>query len=142
MRMATPAGVKLLVVFFAFGALASALTIVLLVFPGTGFDSVWRLNPNAQHELTGMGRWAVLLMLIVGAGCASAAIGLARGARWGRTVAIVILAINLTGDVIGAVLRHDARTLIGLPIGGAMIMYLVWQRKRSRLHHLPGSRNS
>ena len=128
--MARPAGIKLLVIFFAVGAVASAVTMVLLLFPGTRLDSIWRLNPNAHQTFTGMGRWAMLLMLIVGAGCASAAIGLARGARWGRPLAVVILAINLAGDIIGAALRHDARTLIGLPIGAAMIMYLVWHKKK------------
>ena len=32
-----------------------------------------------------------------------------------------VLAINLLGDLFGAILRHDARTLIGLPIAGAML---------------------
>jgi hypothetical protein len=39
-----------------------------------------------------------------------------------------VLAINLAGDVIGAAVRHDPRTLIGVPIGGAMIGYLVRRR--------------
>jgi len=35
---------KLLAAFFAFGAAMCALTIVLLLFPGTELDSLWRLN--------------------------------------------------------------------------------------------------
>lgn len=129
MRGAIPIGIKLLVVFFGFGVVMCALTTALLLFPGTRLDSLWRLNPVAQQQLTGMGGWAVLLMLTVGAACALAAIGLARGARWGRMVAIGVLAINLIGDITGALLRHDPRTLIGVPIGGAMIFYLARRAK-------------
>lgn len=76
-----------------------------------------------------MDRWAVLLMLVVGTACGLAAIGLARGARWGQTLALAVLALNLAGDLIGAGVRRDPRTLIGVPIGGAMIAYLLRRRK-------------
>jgi len=36
--------------------------------------------------------------------------------------------VNLVGDSINALLRHDPITLIGLPIGGLMIWYLVQRR--------------
>ena len=66
--MARPAGIKLLIIFFAFGAVASAVTMVLLLFPGTGLDSIWRLNPNAHQTFTDIGRWAMLLMLTLALG--------------------------------------------------------------------------
>ena len=72
-----------------------------------------------------MGGISVLIMGAVGAACGSAAIGLARGARWGRGLALLILAVNLVGDLGNAMLRHDYRALIGLPIGGALIFYLA-----------------
>ena len=37
-----------LAAFFAFGATMCVLTIVLLLFPGTFLDSLWRLNPGAH----------------------------------------------------------------------------------------------
>jgi hypothetical protein len=63
-------------------------------------------------------------MFVVGTACASAAVGLARQKEWGRRLAIGILAVNLISDGVSAVVRHDPRTLIGLPIGGAMMAYL------------------
>jgi len=63
-------------------------------------------------------------MGLVGSSCGAAAIGLFRGARWGRVLGIVILSANLVGDAANAILRHDYRPLIGIPIGGAMIVYL------------------
>jgi hypothetical protein len=65
-------------------------------------------------------------------GCALAAFGLARGAEWGRQIAIAVLTVNLVGDTFNAVFRGDLRTLIGLPIGGLMIWYLVSRATRAR----------
>jgi len=67
----------------------------------------------------------ILLMASVGIACALAAIGLARNAKWGRWLGILILILNLVGDLTNAFVRHDLRTLVGLPIAGAMIFYLA-----------------
>lgn len=64
-------------------------------------------------------------MVIVGVACALATIGLARNAKWGRWLGILILATNLVGDLTNAFVQHDLRTLIGVPIAGAMIFYLA-----------------
>jgi hypothetical protein len=123
-----PTGVKVLVVFFAFGATACAVTVAALLTPGGTLDIVWRLNPEAHLRFQKIGTTlSVLLMFVVGTACAWAAVGLARQEQWGRRLAIGILAVNLVGDSVSAVVRHDPRTLIGLPIGGAMIAYL-WKR--------------
>lgn len=119
------AGMKVLVGFFVFGATACAVTVAALLTPGGGLDVVWRLNPEARLGFQKIGTpLSILLMLVVGAACAWAAVGLARQKQWGRRLAIGILAVNLVGDSINAVVRLDPRTLIGLPIGGAMMVYL------------------
>jgi hypothetical protein len=125
MKSATPIGMKLLALFFAFGACMCALTIWLLLFPGGALDSLWRLNPEAHAAFQRIGGLLILLMVIVGVACALAAIGLARNAKWGRWLGILILAANLVGDLTNAFVRHDLRTLIGVPIAGAMIFYLA-----------------
>jgi len=118
-------GIKLLVAFFVFGATACAVTIAMLLAPAGRLDFLWRLNPEAQVGFQTIGTaFSVLLMLGVGLACACAAVGLARQKSWGRRLAIGILAVNLIGDCVNFVVRHDPRTLIGLPIGGAMIIYL------------------
>jgi hypothetical protein len=124
MKSETPIGLKLLAIFFAFGACMCALTIWLLLFPGGALDSLWRLNPEAHAVFQRIGGLSILLMVIVGVACALATIGLARNAKWGRWLGILILATNLVGDLTNAFVRHDLRTLIGVPIAGAMIFYL------------------
>jgi hypothetical protein len=121
--------IKLLAAFFAFGTAMCVLTIVLLIFPGTALDSLWRLNPDAHRAFGSLGKAAVLLMLVVGTGCAFAAVGLWRSSLWGIRIALLILSLNIVGDLFNALVRHDYRALIGLPIGGAMIFYLARYRK-------------
>jgi hypothetical protein len=118
-------GMKVVVAFFAFGVCACLVTVVLLLLPASRLDVVWRLNPEAQAGLRQIGpSLSVLLMLAVGSACAAAAVGLARRKAWGRRLAVGILVVNLAGDTLNAVALHDPRTLIGLPIAGAMIWYL------------------
>jgi hypothetical protein len=111
--------------FFAFGATMCALTIGLLLFPGTALDSLWRLNPDAHLAFQSIGRWSIVLMVAVGTACFFAAIGLWHGAIWGTRIALMILSVNIVGDLINALFRHDYRALIGVPIGAAMIVYLA-----------------
>jgi len=120
--------------FFAFGATMCLLTIVLLVFPGTKLDSLWNLNPDTRVAFQSLGSWSVLLMSAVGTGCALTAIGLWYGKLWGIRLALAILFINMIGDLVNVVTRHDYRSLIGVPIAGAMMFYLARFRTRRKTH--------
>jgi hypothetical protein len=44
---------------------------------------------------------------------------------WGTRLALTILSLNIIGDLVNTLLRHDYRALIGLPVGAAMIFFLV-----------------
>jgi hypothetical protein len=126
-------GTTLLAIFFAVGALTCLATIFALLFPGSFLESIWRLKPEARVEFLQIGRGlSIALMLIVAGACASSAIGLARNAEWGRRLALAVLIINLIGDSLNALFRHDPRTLIGIPIGALMICYLL-RRRRARI---------
>lgn len=115
----------MLIIFFAAGALICFVTTLALAFPGGFLEPIWRLKPEAPVDFQRIGNWSVALMAVVGSACGLAAVGLARKAEWGGRLAIGILTVNLIGDTFTAVLRHDPITLIGLPIGGLMIWYLV-----------------
>jgi hypothetical protein len=122
------AGVTAITLFFVFGTLMSGLAATMLLFPGSALDELWRMNLRAREGFTAMGGWAILLMLTVCLACATAAVGLWRRTRWGYIAALTILVINLTGDTTNVVMLHDWRTLVGLPIAGLMIWYLVKNR--------------
>ena len=111
--------------FFGFGAMMCALALTLLLFPGSALDSLWRLNPEVRVAFQSFGSWSFVLMLTIGTACLFAAIGLWRGMVWGTRLALTILSVNIIGDLVNTLLRHDYRALIGLPVGAAMIFFLV-----------------
>jgi hypothetical protein len=127
---------KLFGLFFAFGASMCLLTILLLLFPGTSLDSLWRFNPEGHSAFQSLGKISVLLLLVVGTGCAFAGTGMWQGTLWGARLALIILSVNIIGDLLNALIRHDRRTLTGIPIAGAMIVYLVRSRTKSQRHGL------
>lgn len=129
LRAKRPLGVTLLALFCIFGMLMASLTAFMLLFPGSFLDPLWRLNPRAHEGFAMLGVWAVLLMVVVASACATTAFGLWRCARWGYITALVGLSVNLLGDSMNALIAHDWRTLSGLPIGGAVIIYLVSRRQ-------------
>jgi len=106
-RELDPAGVTAISLFFVFGTVMSGLAATMLLFPGSALDELWRVNPHAREGFAAMGAWAILLMLVVCLGCATAAIGLWRCTRWGYFTALTVLVINLTGDSLNAVMLHD-----------------------------------
>ena len=101
-----------------------ALTVGLLLFPGSALDSLWRLNPDARLAFDSLGYWSLVLMLTVGTACLFAAIGLWRARAWGTWLAVIILSINMLGDLTNVFVRHDYRGLIGVPVAAAMIFFL------------------
>jgi hypothetical protein len=126
-------GRVLLVIFFATGAFISLVVMLALAFPDSYLESIWRLKPEAQSQFQTIGTGvSVALMALVAAACALAAVGLVRNAEWGRRLAIAVLIINLIGDSLNALLMRDTRTLIGVPIGGLMILYLVKTKRSER----------
>src|ERR1700741_3079877 len=113
--------IKLVALFFAFGATMCTFTIVLLLLPGTALDSLWRLNPDARLAFQSLGYWSLVLMLTVGTACLFAAIGVWRAKPWGTWLALIILSINTLGDLTNVFVRHDYRGLTGVPVAGTMI---------------------
>lgn len=107
-----------------FGATMATLTCLALLTAGGPLEPLWRLNPQAQTGFRAIHPWGIPLMATVAIACIAVARGLWIRARGGLRLAVVGLAVNLASDVMGAVLRHDPRTLIGVPIVGLLLFYL------------------
>lgn len=120
-------GITALSLFFLFGAVMSGATAVMLATPCGPLEPVWRLRPSAREELAPLGGWGVLLMATVSLACIGAALGLWTGRRVGYRLAVALLVTNLVGDLGNALARGDPRTLIGVPIAGVLLWYLVRQ---------------
>ena len=106
----------------------SLLAAFALATPGGPLEPMWRLNPRAREGFSAMGGWAIPLMAAVCAACALSAAGLWTGKRWGRRLAIGVLALNAIGDAANAILGIEPRAAIGLPVAGALIFYLASRR--------------
>ncbi len=119
-----PPGITALGAFFAFGTLASGLSAVSLLSPGGPLEPMWRLNPRAHEGLMLLGLGAPLLLGTVCLGCAASAYGLFRGRRWGYRLAITVLLVNLTGDLVNAALGIELRAVIGVPVVALLLWYL------------------
>jgi len=120
-----PPAITAISLFFVFGATMSGLAALMLLFPHSPLTPLWRLNPDAGVQLGQLGALGIFSMAAVSTSCVVAALGLWRLRDWGFKAALYMLAVNLLGDLLTALVRHDGRTLIGLPIAGAMIFYLV-----------------
>ena len=118
-------GITALSIFFIAGAALSLTASLSLLRPNSFLESMWRLNPRAQENLSSLGLWAVLLLAIVSVFCATAAIGLWRGSRWGHWLAIGLIATNLIGDITNVLLGTEPRAIVGIPIAAAMLLYLL-----------------
>ena len=128
----TPLGLRALAAFFVFGSVMSATAGLGLLIPNGMLEPIWQLNPESHEALSKLGGAAVALMVMVSTACALSAIGLLNHSVWGFRLALGVLAVNLVGDAASAIVRNDLRTLIGLPIGGFLIAYLL-RPKISRL---------
>lgn len=107
--------------------IAFASTIVALVaglsllWPGTIFDMLWKLNPAAQTEFLRGGRLVGLLLLCLGIMTTVAGVGLLKGKGWAWWLALLLLvavgAINLI-----RLLAGDPGEVFGTPL----TLVLLW----------------
>jgi uncharacterized membrane protein (DUF2068 family) len=125
-----PAGIVALTLLFLFGTVASFVSLVALAVPGSFLEPIWKLNPRAHAGFATMHRWAIVLMCVVCVACALTAVGLWRGARWGYWLAIVMLAVNLLGDIANVLVGTERKALIGIPIVIIILIFLVSKRVR------------
>ena len=132
MSKARPLGIIPLVILFVIGTVASFLSAVSLIFSGTFLEAIWQLNPKARAGFSRMGYWAIVLMICVCIACFVTAVGLWKRRRWGYWLAVVMLGVNLGGNVVNVFTGTEPRAVIGIPIVGTILAYLL--RRRTRFH--------
>lgn len=121
-----------LVMLFAIGTCASFIAAVSLTFPGSFLEPIWSLNPNARAGFARIGSAAIVLMIAVCIACTFTTVGLWLGRRWGYWLAVVMLVVNLCGDVVNVISGTEPRAIIGIPITGVILAYLL--RKGTSYH--------
>ncbi|HSE31182.1 MAG TPA: hypothetical protein VLA93_06365 [Pyrinomonadaceae bacterium] len=129
-----PVGVIALVALFLVGSCASFISAVSLLFPGSFLEPLWQLNPRAREGFNHIGGWAIVLMLVVCVACSFTAASLWRGRRLGYWLAILMLVINLIGNVINVTTGTEPRAIIGIPVVLLILAYLLREKTRNSFH--------
>jgi uncharacterized membrane protein (DUF2068 family) len=72
----------------------------------------------------------VVLLTTVSVFCATAGVGLWRGARWGHRIAVGLIAVNLVANVTNVILGIEPRAIVGMPIAAVILAYLMSAKVR------------
>ena len=119
-------------IFLFFGAVMAGLAAITLLSPGTPLDELWVLNPIAYKRLAPLGRTVGILFLLLGAALATAGVGWFRRRLWGWRLAVVIIAIQVVGDVVACIRGDFLSGGIGVVIAGALLLFLLQPRIRTK----------
>jgi hypothetical protein len=118
-------------IFLFFGAIMAILAATTLLWRGTALDRVWTLNPGAYKQLAPLGRWVGIAFLLLGSALSTAGLGWFRHRLWGWRLAVVIIAVQVLGDVYSCVRGDWLRGGTGVIIAGALLLYLLQGRIRA-----------
>lgn len=108
-----------------FGAAMAMLAALTLLLPGTALDFAWRLNPVAQRQLADVGRPAGILLLDISVVLAIASVGWFRRRRWGYWLSVVLIGIQVLGNMGNMMMGQAMRGLAGAAISLALLVYLL-----------------
>jgi hypothetical protein len=126
-----PLGFTAIGIFLFFGAIMASLAAATLLWRGTVLDRLWALNPIAYKQLAPLGRTVGILFLLLAAALASAGIGWFGRRLWGWRLAVLIIAIQVLGDVLNCVRGDLLRGGTGVIIAGALLLFLLRPRTRA-----------
>src|SRR5437588_2001742 len=118
-------------IFLFFGAVMASLAATTLLWRGTPLDRVWALNPVAYKQLAPLGSTVGIFFLMLGAALTLAGIGWFRRRLWGWRLAVVIIAVQVLGDVVNCVRGELLRGGIGVLIAGALLLFLLQSKIRA-----------
>jgi len=124
-------GLTAMGVFLFFGASLATLAGVTLAFPGTLLDPLWKLSPEAGEGLRQLGRGIAIPFLGLGVAMVAAGVGWVKRRQWGWSLAMLIVASQVAGDLVNAMRGQFWKGAIGVVIAGALLVYLLQQGVRS-----------
>jgi hypothetical protein len=114
-------------VFFVFGATMAAYAAFTLLVPDTPLDFLWVLNPDAYARLDSSYAPPFLLL---STSLALAALGWFRRRLWGWVLGIVLIALQVLGDLVSIAIGEPWKGGVGAGIAGLLLLYLAQPRVR------------
>ncbi|HEY2823579.1 MAG TPA: hypothetical protein VGJ06_21215 [Candidatus Acidoferrum sp.] len=125
------AGLTAMGCFLLFGAVTATVAGVTLAWPGTNIDRIWDLNPRAYKELAPFGRMVGIPFLLLGATLGVGCLGWLQRRVWGWWLAVIVIGVQVLGDVFNIFLGRISDGAVGVAIAGALFLYLLSPRVRS-----------
>ena len=125
MKGESPLGMTAIGVFLFFGAVMASLAGTTLIWQGSFLDHMWTLNAPAYQQLSPFGRTVGIPFLVLSATLVAAGGGWFARRLWGWKLAVVIIAIQVLGDLMSIFMGHFIRGAVGATIAGALLFYLV-----------------
>jgi len=122
---AAPRGMTAIGVFFLFGAAMAIIAGITLMRPGTALDHMWSLNPRAYRDLAPFGKSVGVLFLFLAISLLLAGLGWLKRQLWGWRLSVVIVGIQVLGNLAGIFLGRAVEGVVGFTIAGALLLYMV-----------------
>jgi hypothetical protein len=138
----SPRGMSALGVFLFFGAIMASLAGTTLLWPGTGLDRMWVLNPRAYKELAPFGKATGIPFLLLGVALAVAGVGWFKQFLWAWRLAVAIIATQILGNFVNVILGRVVEGAIGITIAGALLFYLLRSEVRGAFSNSDASSES
>jgi hypothetical protein len=130
-KAGSPHGKTAIGIFLLFGAVMASLAGATLLWRGTAFDHIWTLNPRAYKELAPLGKVVGIPFLMLGVLLAVACMGWFKRRVWGWRLAVAIIAIQVSGDLVNAFRGDVVRGGVGFVIAGGLLVYLLRSEVRA-----------
>jgi len=102
-----------------------------LVWRGTVFDRAWALNPRAYATLSPLGKLIGIPFLLLAAALLIAGVGWFRRRLWGWALAVGIIATQVAGSLVNAIMGESLRGGVGLILAGALLYFLLRRQVRA-----------
>jgi hypothetical protein len=115
-------------IFLFFGATMASLAAATLLWRGTVLDRAWKLNPTAYRQLAPLGSKVGIAFLLLGTALLVSGVGWFRRRLWAWKLAVVIIAIQVLGDVLNLARGDLLRGATGAIIASSSLLYLLSSR--------------
>ena len=120
-----PVGFAVIGGFFFFGSVMATYAAFTLLMPGTVLDRGWALNPVAHAQLAALGPIMAAPFCLLASALFWAAVGWFRRRRWGWILGVVVILINLAGDLFNMLRGEWAKGAVGITIAGLLLVYMT-----------------